>query len=157
MNKWTLFFWLICSTFLVLPLSGAAQEPIVLRAGDIVKLNLPGEADFEQHFQINQDGMLILPEVGQVTLGGMRLPAATQHVKALLAEQYRAIDDFALLLIERRLPVRVLGFVKAPGMIDLPADGNIQLALQQAGWSKRWRSIRQNSVKSRRRHYGIRL
>ena len=135
--------WLALATSFIASSSASAQEQVlpeqlvreqvVLRPGDIVQLNLPGEADFEKHFQINQEGLLMLPEIGQVTLGGMPLAAASLHVKALLAEQYRAIDDFDLVLIERRLPVRVLGFVKEPGMIDLPADGNVQLALQQAG------------------------
>ncbi|REL31983.1 sugar ABC transporter substrate-binding protein [Thalassotalea euphylliae] len=140
--------WLALATSIIASSSASAQEQVVqeqllkeqvvqkqvvLRPGDIVQLNLPGEADFEKHFQINQEGLLMLPEIGQVTLGGMPLAAASLHVKALLAEQYRAIDDFDLVLIERRLPVRVLGFVKEPGMIDLPADGNVQLALQQAG------------------------
>ena len=32
-------------------------------------------------------------------------------------------------MIERRLPIKVLGFVEIPGMVDLPEDGNIQMAL----------------------------
>ncbi|NMP32100.1 sugar ABC transporter substrate-binding protein [Thalassotalea sp. M1531] len=110
-----------------------AEDVSTLRPGDVLKLNLPGEIEFADTFQIKRDGSMFLPEIGQVGLAGMTLEKASSYLKKLLGEEYRAIGDFSLQLVERRLPIRVLGFVKSPGLIDLPADGNIQMALQEAG------------------------
>ncbi len=113
--------------------ASASSEEITIRAGDILKLELPGEEDFAQSFQVQRDGTLALPEVGQVLIAGKPLSEAKAYLKEVLGREYRAIDDFDLYLIERRLTVQVLGFVESPGIVDLPADGNIQMALEQAG------------------------
>lgn len=113
-----------------LPLS--AQQ-ITIRAGDVLKLELPGEIDFAQNFQVKRDGTLDLPEVGQVLITGKTLVQAKAFLKQVLGQEYKAINNFELYLIERRLTLQVLGFVETPGIVDLPEDGNIQMALQKAG------------------------
>ena len=109
-----------------------AQE-VIIRAGDVLKLVMPGETDFAQSFQVKRDGSLALPEVGQVLITGKTIPQAKEFLQQVLGQEYRAIIDFELYLLERRLTLQVLGFVEAPGIIDLPEDGNIQMALQKAG------------------------
>lgn len=135
MNKLTRTF---TAFFLLLSIQIIAQSAIAdtaetLRPGDVLKLNVPGEVEFEQSFQVNREGNIVLPEVGQVNVANLSIEDATFFLKSVLAEEFRAIDDFNINRIERRLPVKVLGYVKKPGLIDLPADGNIQMALQQAG------------------------
>ena len=109
------------------------DSQIKLRPGDVIQIELPGETDFASAFQVNRDGKLSLPEIGQVKVTGMSLVKASKHIESLLAQEYRAMDDFALYLVERRITVQVLGFVESPGIIDLPEDGNVQMALQKAG------------------------
>jgi len=111
----------------------AQAEEATIRPGDVLKIEIPGEVDFANTFQVKRDGSLSLPEVGNVDVSGKSLSQATRDLAELLGAEYRAIDHFKIYLIERRVPIKVLGFVKQPGMIDLPEDGNIQMALQQAG------------------------
>lgn len=111
----------------------AQSAEIIIRSGDLLQIEIPGEIDFEEAFQVKRDGTLNLPEIGKVSIAGKTLTQVNKGLAQLLGEEYRAINNFKVYLIERRVPIQVLGFVKIPGMIDLPEDGNIQMALQKAG------------------------
>jgi len=111
----------------------ALGNEVKIRPGDVIQLEMPGEVDFEEAFQVKRDGSLNLPEVGQIIIADLTIQEAKAHLKKILGEEYRAINDFQLYLVERRIPLKVLGFVENPGIIDLPEDGNVQMALQKAG------------------------
>jgi len=117
-------------------MNNAQSAEIIIRSGDVLQIEIPGEIDFEKPFQVKRDGTLKLPEIGNVSIVGKTLTQVNKDLAVLLGEEYRAINNFKVYLIERRVPIQVLGFVKVPGMIDLPEDGNIQMALQQAGGAK---------------------
>jgi len=114
-------------------MSHALSAEIIIRSGDLLQIEIPGEVEFEEAFQVKRDGTLNLPEIGKVSIAGKTLAQVNKGLAQLLGEEYRAINNFKVYLIERRVPIQVLGFVKIPGMIDLPEDGNIQMALQKAG------------------------
>lgn len=106
---------------------------LIIRPGDVLKIEIPGEVDFEGTFQVKRDGTVNLPEVGTVAIMGKTLSQTKARLTYLLGQEYRAINQFNVYLVERRVPIQVLGFVNQPGMIDLPEDGNVQMALQNAG------------------------
>jgi protein involved in polysaccharide export with SLBB domain len=121
---------------LFISISHAQQAEVIIRAGDVLKIEIPGEEDFEKVFQVKRDGTVNLPEVGKVSIAGKTLSQTTNHLADILGQEYRAINNFKIYLIERRVPIQVLGFVNNPGMVDLPEDGNIQMALQKAGGAR---------------------
>ncbi len=127
---------LIAMLSCIFVMNNAQSAEIIIRSGDVLQIEIPGEIDFEKPFQVKRDGTLKLPEIGNVSIIGKTLTQANKDLAKLLGEEYRAINNFKVYLIERRVPIQVLGFVKVPGMIDLPEDGNIQMALQQAGGAK---------------------
>lgn len=104
-----------------------------LRPGDVIQLRLPGEAGFEQPFQLDPSGQIQLPEIGAVVLEGMTLTEARTVLTEQLARLYKDLSRFDLYLKERRLTVTVLGFVKQPGTVDLPLNANVQMAINRAG------------------------
>jgi protein involved in polysaccharide export with SLBB domain len=114
-------------------MNNAQSADIIIRPGDVLQIEIPGEIDFEKAFQVKRDGTLKLPEVGNVSIVGKTLKQVNKDLAKLLGEEYRAINNFKVYLVERRVTIQVLGFVEIPGMIDLPQDGNIQMALQKAG------------------------
>ncbi len=116
--------------------SAQAQQPLdraVLRSGDIVLVMLPGEPALNKEFQIDSLGQILLPEVGGVTIAGMTVTDAAALVRVQLARAYRELDRLRLTIKERRLIVQVLGFVKAPGTVNLPGDATVQTAITAAG------------------------
>ena len=122
---------LILSIISLFSFNSSAEE--LLRPGDLLKIKFPSEAAFDESFQIDRQGQLVLPEVGAVMLAGKNLSEA----KALLIKQfsvvYKDLSKFDLILQERRLSVTVLGYVKSPGPVDLPPESNVQMAINRAG------------------------
>lgn len=104
-----------------------------LRIGDVLTINLPGEAALNKDFQIDRLGRILLPEVGSLGLGGQTLPAATAAIHDRLAKAFRDLDRLSVSLKERRLLVSVHGYVKNPGSVELPGDATVQTAITAAG------------------------
>ncbi|WP_415903026.1 SLBB domain-containing protein [Neptuniibacter sp. QD29_5] len=104
-----------------------------LRPGDMIQIKLPGESAFEQSFQLDQQGQLVLPEIGAINLEGRSLSEASALLKNRLGSVYKDLSKFDISLQERRLSVTVLGYVKTPGAVDLPIHSNVQMAINKAG------------------------
>lgn len=104
-----------------------------LRPGDRLQIKFPGEKAFESSFQLDHDGIITLPEVGSIKLSGQSLTEARDLLKRELGSAYKDLSKFDLFLQERRLSVTVLGYVKQPGPVDLPAKANVQMAINSAG------------------------
>jgi len=115
---------------LVTSLTLFAEDTI--RPGDILRIDMAGESDFEKPFTVNRNSEIVLPEVGTVSVASMTLLQATEKMTQILAEHYRNLENFNLIIVERKIPVTVLGYVNNPGHFNLPADGNIQMALSLA-------------------------
>lgn len=112
--------------------AGAETEP-VLRPGDVLAMALPGEPALTGSFVVNRQGSLDLPEVGPVPVAGSTVAAAQAAVRERLTAVFRDVGRLSLRLLERRLPIRVLGNVLQPGPLDLPENATAQMAIHAAG------------------------
>ncbi len=104
-----------------------------LHVGDILSIILPGEPSLNKDFQVDRLGQITLPEVGVVTISGLSLPKAEETIKSRLAVAFRDLDRLSIKLKDRRLLINVAGFVKQPGLVDLPGDASVQNAIAAAG------------------------
>jgi len=104
-----------------------------LGAGDMLQLVMPGEEAFANPFQVNRDGSITLPEVGPVAVAGLTVAQARERLRAALAQSFRDLGRFNLILRERRLLLTVGGFVRQPGPVELPGESNVQMAIAAAG------------------------
>lgn len=128
--KLTVAVTLLISMF-ISPLTRA--ETTQLRPGDLLQIKFPGEASFDRPFQLDHKGNISLPEIGSLGLLDQNLTEAGNTIKAALSNIYRDLDNLQLVLLERRLSVIVLGYVKTPGPVDLPIRSNVQMAINHAG------------------------
>ncbi|MCV6589953.1 MAG: SLBB domain-containing protein [Marinobacterium sp.] len=110
----------------------AADDP-TLRPGDMLLLKLPGEESFDQPYQLDNNGEILLNEIGRQKLSGLRLSEARAQLKERLQLIYRDLNRFDLVLRERQLSVTVLGYVNRAGSVVLPPQANVQMALNSAG------------------------
>jgi protein involved in polysaccharide export with SLBB domain len=110
-----------------------ARGDEVLRIGDVLTLQLPGEASVSKDYQIDRRGRIALPEVGFVQLAGRTIEEATKDTRTALARAYRDLGRLTLVLKERRLPLTVLGYVRNPGPVELPGDATLQMAIMASG------------------------
>lgn len=113
--------------------ASVADDAVAIRPGDRLMLQLPGEDAFNEPFEVDRQGRVMLPEVGEVNVAGMSLDQARETLRTALQEKFLDLARFEVILKERRLPVTVLGYVKKPGPVELPVDGNVQMALNLAG------------------------
>ncbi len=104
-----------------------------LGVGDVLIVQLPGEAAFNRDFSIDDKGQISLPEVGSIKIDGMQLADAQKLIKERLKTAFRDLEQLRLILKDRRLVVEVGGFVKKPGIINLPAGSSVQAAISEAG------------------------
>lgn len=110
-----------------------ALPPITLRPGDMLVIDFPGEANFNEPFQIDSEGFLVLPEIGRMQIHGQTIEEASQIISLGLSSVYKDIDRISVVLQERRLLVNVLGYVKNPGPVNLIGQATVQMAINQAG------------------------
>lgn len=114
------------------PPDGAGQSE-ELQPGDVLFISFPGEAEFNKDFVIDAQGAINLPELGPFQIAGQRLTMATDKIRQLLSVMYKNVARLSVELRERNLIIQVMGYVKTPGQVSIPASGNVQTAIQQAG------------------------
>ncbi|PJG60777.1 SLBB domain-containing protein [Aeromonas cavernicola] len=105
----------------------------LLSPGDRLAIIQPGEPAFEQPFQINKQGELVLPEVGSINVMGKTLSQADEMIRHALKPVYKNLSQLTISLLEKRLLISVMGYVKKPGNYELSPDGNVQMAIDAAG------------------------
>ncbi|MDG1286191.1 MAG: SLBB domain-containing protein [Rickettsiales bacterium] len=109
---------------------------LIIQAGDILYIALPGEEGFNAEFQVNRAGHILLPEIGEISLEGQTMADATVSLREKLGEMFRDLEQLTLQLKKRGLIVTVLGYVKKPGTVTLPLEANLQTAIAKAGGLK---------------------
>lgn len=114
-------------------LGPALAEETILGPGDRLIVALPGEAAFETPVAIEAEGTILLPEVGEVALAGLTLPAARDHLRQVLGDVFLSASQLEVRLVERRLLVRVLGHVETPGLVSIAQGETVQVAVAAAG------------------------
>ena len=111
----------------------AVTQQGVLKPGDILTIGLSGEEGFNTDFLIDRDGSVTLPEVGALKVSGLPLDKAEEAIYKGLSVAFLGLDKLTVKLKEGRLLVSVLGYVAEPGEVDLPSNGNVQMAINKAG------------------------
>lgn len=129
MKYLSLWIFLVFSLF---SLPSFAQD-IIVEPGDVINLNFPGEKDFTGIFSVGSDGTLLLPEVGEVQVGGKPWPEAEASIRNALQKVFVQVAGLKIdLKKQRNLVVQVLGAVKKPGQYDLPSNANLAMAVGAA-------------------------
>lgn len=125
---------IVSSVLLPTTLARAAGEAdLQLRIGDILSILLPGEQALSRDFQIDRRGQIQLPEVGGIEVTGQTVAQTSAQIRSALSKAFLDLDRLSVSLKERKLLLSVLGYVKAPGPIELPGEANIQMAIAAAG------------------------
>ncbi|HUF67901.1 MAG TPA: SLBB domain-containing protein [Longimicrobiales bacterium] len=116
------------SMFALLLFAGVAgaQEPVVrpllLRPGDLIRLEVPDVADLSGEFTVAEDGSVLLPLIGSLIVTGRPFTDVSGDI----------VKSYARELIETPvrvtpvLRIAVLGEVRQPGLV--PADPTYTLA-----------------------------
>ncbi|GAM74252.1 periplasmic protein sypC [Vibrio ishigakensis] len=104
-----------------------------VQIGDLVQVNLPGEASLNKGFQVDKTGRISLPEVGPVYVAGFEEDQLEKVVKDALNTAYRDLSNVRIFIAQKQILVSIQGYVRSPGEYTLPQTATVQMALYAAG------------------------
>jgi polysaccharide export outer membrane protein len=118
------------------PVTTNTRPDYVLAANDVVAVTVYQEDDLNAKVRISKDGSIVLPLLGQVTVGGKTREQAAKVIRDLLAEKYLVSPQVSLDIAEySKRRFTVLGNVQRPGTYEMPGDESVNLlqAISMAG------------------------
>lgn len=112
------WFWLVVCVMMsvVSPAAWAVDTTTsyVLGPNDKVKITVFGEADLSGEFEISGNGILALPLVGEVPLGGKTVTQAAAVIAERLRQGYLRDPNVSVEVLNYR-PFFILGEINQPG------------------------------------------
>lgn len=130
--------WLALVSLLMNPLVALAQtggeSEMILRAGDRIKLTVPGRPDLTADITLDPAGRAVIPQVGEVPLAGMSQSEASLFIKQKLRLFNPNIDSLNLEIIRSGATrIYVLGQVGRPGVLSFDNAPSLWDVLRAAG------------------------
>lgn len=120
--------------------SASADEGYVVSPGDELRLMMWGASELQYDLQVDLEGRIFIPTVGQFTVAGRRLGDLRNEMKNWLSQNYSGLTSdppsvFMDLTLTRLRPsqVYVLGEVERPGGYTLPSGSSVFNALYRVG------------------------
>ena len=114
----------------------------VLDFGDVIEINLIGQKDSIESYEIGRDGSINLPDLGKINLAGLTLSQASDLIKAKIKQTFIGTDAYISLINIRDINVIVSGNAYNPGIYTLNGNSNMLHALSMAGGINEYGSYR---------------
>ncbi|MEK9780629.1 MAG: SLBB domain-containing protein [Gammaproteobacteria bacterium] len=126
------FFYSLQTSFM--PISAPnLDDSYILDHGDILSIQLLGQQDSIDSYQLKRDGSINLPDIGLISLAGLSLDEATKLIKSKVNQAFIGTDAFISLENIRDVSVLLAGDVFNPGVYTLSGSSNMLHALNVAG------------------------
>ena len=101
---------------------GPVDPGYLVGPGDVLRLTVWGQAEFQYELTVNKEGKVFIPVAGQVSVSGVPFDELSEKIKSLLSRNYSGLTGspqrtFMDLTVAKQRPVRVfiMGEVKQPG------------------------------------------
>ena len=122
-------------------LAGPIDPSYVLGPGDLLVLVLTGDVEKSSSLEVNREGYILIPQVGQVQVANLTLGQATDLLYSKLSRVYSGIGRtptartrFQLSVGKiRAVQIYVSGDVARPGLYQVAGAGSVLSALYSAG------------------------
>ena len=120
-----------------------------LDKGDGISISLPLFPEFNTVAVINEEGQIIMPIVGRISLAGLSLAEVEQKIIYELTSRYLQVEPevFAVLTSPRPAQISVLGEVVRPGFYSFVAGSPLSVALSAAGGSTQDADLRSLTIR----------
>ncbi|KEY90819.1 polysaccharide export protein [Candidatus Photodesmus katoptron] len=118
---------------LFLNLVHASSQEKIVKIGDLIQVDLPGEITFNRSFQVDKRGRIYLPEVGSIYVAGYNETQLKDNVIKILQTTFRDISNVKIFIAKQQILIFIQGYVKTPGEYVFPDNTNIQMAIYKAG------------------------
>ncbi|OYY97242.1 MAG: hypothetical protein B7Y38_07805 [Sphingomonadales bacterium 28-56-43] len=115
------------------PATSTIPPDYALNVGDVVSISLTGSVEGSATFTIDRDGKIFLPNIGAVSLIGVRYRDLKDRVSAAVGRQYRGYDVSVSISSLRGVRVYVTGFAVNPGAYTVSSLSTLVNAVLKAG------------------------
>ena len=115
----------------------------VLDFGDVLNIQLIGQKDENETFQIKRDGSINLPEIGPIVIAGLTLNDAVAFIKSKVNSTFIGTEAFVTLDEVRDINVLVSGNAYNPGIYTVSGNSNLLHVLGVAGGINEYGSYRE--------------
>lgn len=110
--------------------------------GDVIAINLTGSVVGSAEFPVDANGRIFLPNIGEVSLIGVRYRDLKRHVSQAIGAQYRGYDVSVSIKKLHGIRVFVTGFAQQPGVYTVNSLSTLLGALIAAGGPNAGGSLR---------------
>ncbi len=114
-----------------------------LDVGDVLTVQLIGQQNSIETFELSGDGSINLPNIGKIFLAGLTLENASSIIKSKVNASFIGTESFVSLDRIRDVNVLVTGNSMNPGIYTLTGNSNILHALTMAGGVNEFGSFRE--------------
>jgi polysaccharide export outer membrane protein len=122
---------------------GGVSDDYVLGTGDQLGINAFGSASFEVPVQVDGRGMVIIPKLGSLKVGGMSLGKAREAIQSKVRSQFSNTSVEVQALKLREVRIFLMGEVYKPGSYVVPSLSSLVNVLSLAGGPNALGSYRQ--------------
>jgi protein involved in polysaccharide export with SLBB domain len=123
---------LVCWMLLPVGRAGAETAAYRLGTGDKVRVTVFNEKDLSGDFDVNDQGLIALPLIGQVQVGGLTLSQAQELITQKYGKDYLINPRVNVEVLNYR-PFFILGEVKNPGSYPFVNGMSVVNAVALAG------------------------
>ncbi len=103
-------------------------------AGDTLHINVFGHPDLNQTVEVNEDGFIVYPFIGQLKIQGMSVTQVSRIITGRLAAGYIVNPQVTVVMDEyRSRKASILGKVKAPALYELKGRTTLLEFISTAG------------------------
>jgi protein involved in polysaccharide export with SLBB domain len=114
-------------------LSESQKETVVVSAGDIVSIEIPGQKQMSHNYDVDPDGRIFVMSVGEVNIGGFDLSLVEKKVTMLLKLIIPKGEKPVVRLVDSMRYINISGGVNYPGWYRVPQVSNLDDLVEMAG------------------------
>lgn len=118
------------------------DDEYVLDFGDVLSIQLIGQKNSIDSYQVSRDGSINIPDIGKLYLSGLSLDQASKMISSKIKQTYIGIDSYISIENIRDVSVLVSGNAYNPGIYTLNGSSNMLHALHAAGGIGKYGSYR---------------
>jgi protein involved in polysaccharide export with SLBB domain len=127
--------------------TSGVPDDYILSTGDSLKISVYGLSEYEGELEINKDGKIIIPQVGALTIRGLKYKVAKGMIYNKLQATYPNTAINITIGNTSPFSVSVVGEVKKPGLYTVNALSKVKDALSLANGISEIGSMRNIEIK----------
>lgn len=113
--------------------SESLKETIIVSAGDIVSIEIPGQKQMSHNYDVDPDSRIFVMSVGEVNIGGLDLSLVEKKITTVLKQLIPKGEKPAVRLVDSMRYINISGGVNYPGWYRVPQVSNLDDLVEMAG------------------------